>query len=282
VLKKYLYLLSPDGDMGGDQGGGEAGDDHDDQTGHEGNDGKGGEGGDDKGEDGKGGDDDKPASTGLTKDDITDILSRVIPTGGGGEGAPKQPERQYTQAEIEQMLNVWKPDASFLKKLGFAEPTAEQLAAVHELRDNLIKQANTMSEARVQQLLAERDKRIEEISGYVSEQRAEASVRAFYSKYGELEPYSEIVEAVSTKLESTGFKAPTQAKVFEEIANQTNEVLKRMNIKVEKKVAGVGGGTATGKNRMASLASGGQGGGEKGQGTREGRKKDMAIFDEVD
>jgi hypothetical protein len=266
-----LILRSPEGDGGGASGNG-------DQANLEGNEeqgGEGGEGGDEEGEGGEGEGEkpDKPA-TGLTKDDITDILSRVMPS--GGERETRQPDRQYTQDEIDKMLNVWKPDASFLRKMGFAEPTAEQLSAINELRDNLVRQANTMSEARIQQLFTERQKEIDEVRGYIYEQRAQAATSAFFAKNPELKPYEEIVDAVSAKLDASGFKAPSQDKVFEEIARNTTEVLKRMNVKVEKK-----GGKPTG-NRMAQLAGGGQGGGDGGGKGGGKRKPGMEIFDESD
>src|SRR5881394_2032432 len=113
MLKNQLILLSPEGDAGG---GGD--DDQQQQQGGEGGEGNvGGEGGEgESGEGGEGGEGDgkSPKPTGLTKDDITDILSRVIPAGGQRGGGREEPTKQYTQAEIEQMLNVWKPDASFL------------------------------------------------------------------------------------------------------------------------------------------------------------------------
>ncbi len=267
--------LSPEGDAGGGEG------DDDQHQGGEGGEGGqeegGGEGEDKKGEEGEG--EGKPKPTGLTKDDITDILSRVIPAGEQRGGAREEQTKQYTQAEIEQLLNVWKPDASFLKKLGFPEPTAEQLAAVHEMRDHLIRQANTMSEARVQQLLGEYKSQLEELSTYVSEQRAQAATNSFFSQYSELKPYEEIVEAVSAKLEASGFKAPTQAKVFEEIAKNTTEVLKRMNVKIEKKSGGGAGTGGNGQSRMSRLTGGGQGGGgESGKGDK--KRPGMEIFDE--
>ena len=170
----HQILLNPDaGDGGGDQGGDD--DQHALDNSGKGEQGGDDEGGDEDGDEGKDGD----GKTGLTKDDITDILSRVIPAADDKRG---EPEKKYTPDEIEKLLNVWKPDTSFLKKLGFENPTAEQLSAVHEMRDNLIKQANTMSEARIQQLLAEKLAVVEELQGFVSEQRAAATEKAFYEK----------------------------------------------------------------------------------------------------
>jgi hypothetical protein len=283
MYKVTKILLSPDGDDGGGGGGdderhsslsGEGGGAEDE--GGEGNlDSRGGGEGDDKG----GGDgDENKSKTNLTKDDITDILSRVMPAGEVRE--ERQPAKQYTQEEIDQLLNVWKPDASFVRKLTGAEnPTAEQLAAVHEMRDHLIRQANTMSEARFQQVLGEYKAQLDELSGFVSEQRAQANTERFYNQYSELKPYEEIVDAVSAKLNASGFKAANLDKVFEEIAKSTTEVLKRMNIKVEKKKGGGAGTGGNGKSRMSQLTGGGQGGGGgggKGQGTR---KPGMEIFD---
>jgi hypothetical protein len=261
-----LILLSPDG---GEGGGADDGDDGqqariagDNEEGNL----------DEKVDEGDDEDKEKP-DTGLTKDDITDILSRVMPA--GESRAPHEPPRQYTQDEIDKMLNVWKPDASFLRKMGFTEPTAEQLTALNELRDNLIRQANTMSEARIQQLFSERQKEIDEVRGYISEQRAQAATSAFFTKNPELKPYEEIVDAVSAKLEAGGFKASSQDKVFEEISKNTNEVLKRMNIKLEKKTPN------RGTSRMATLAGGGHGGGGGDKGGAK-RKLGMEIFDETD
>ncbi len=285
MLLKWLNLSPDAGEGGGDQGGeGQRnGDQHlfdGGSEGEEGQGGEGGEGGEGKGKEGEG-DEGEGKSTGLTKDDITDILSRVMPAGEARGGAARQPERQMTQAEIETLLNVWKPDVSFLKKLGFAEPTAEQLTAVHEMRDNLIKQANTMSEARVQQLLGEYKGQLDELHTYVSEQKAQQTESSFYAANPELKKYEVVVSQVSQKLEESGFKAPTQKQVFEEIVKNTQAVLKEMGIVVEKgKGGGSGSGSAgRGGNRMSQLTGGGQGGGGKGNGKGNQRKAGMEIFD---
>lgn len=251
-------LLSPDGAGGG-------GEEEDDQL-------LAGESGDDEGEEreeDEEGKSDQP-SPALTKDDVTTILSSVIPA-AIDQAKSKQDEPKLTEEEVNKLLNVWNPDTSFLQSLGIASPTADNLKALHSMRDALIRQANTMADARLQQYVKDQLKDLDEIRGYISEQRAAATMKSFYEKYPELQQYEEIVDAVSSKLDSNGFKADTQEKVFEAVGKGTHEVLKRMNVKVEASKAN------NGTHRMARLAGSGSPG---GTGAPKRRDPNMAIFDE--
>lgn len=253
-------LRNPDGEEGGDEG-----KDLKYLEGAEGEDAEGEE---------KGGEETvetpPPAATGLTKEDITGILAEVIPAAQ----APQQQERQYTREEVDKMLNVWNADTAFLKKLGIGEPTADNLAALHEMRDKLILQSQTLMDARMQQYVKEQLKDVEALRAYVTEQQAAATVNSFFEKNPDLKQYEEIVDAVSLKMEKNGFTAKNQSQAFDEIAKGTREVLKRMGVKVEAKPAAARNGS-----RMTTLTGGGQG---AGTGSAKKRNPDMAIFDDPD
>jgi hypothetical protein len=209
----------------------------------------------------------------LTKDDVTQILASVIPA-AMERAKPAEQERQYTKEEIDKMLNVWNPDVGFLKKMGIAEPTAENLAALTELRDGLIRQANTMTDARLRQYVKEQLTEFEDVRQYVSERRAAEVLDNFYGKNPDLKDYEEIVDAVSSRLEKNGLKG-TQDQVFTEVAKGAREVLKRMNVKAP--AAGAKPASNGSASRMSRLAGSGSSGSTTAP---KKRNPDMAIFDE--
>lgn len=212
----------------------------------------------------------KPAaSPSLTPEAFKSVLEEVIEA---SKPVEKPAEKQYTQEEINKLLNVWEPSDELLGKLR-SEDTKVAKAALAELRDGLMKQSNTMSEARFQQALKDVvEKEIAPLREFYSQQQAEAVSKSFYSKHKDLEPYELVVDAVTAKLEASGFKAKSQDAVFDEIAKNAREVLKQMNVKLQpaKKAA---------TSKMATLSNGSQMGGNAGA---PKRKPDMAIFDEVE
>lgn len=211
--------------------------------------------------------------TGLTKDDITNILRDVMPP-------PVQPapaaQPQLSQEEYDRLFNVWKPQTALLKDLR-SEDEAVQMKALVELRDGLVRQSSTIAEARLQHLLGElRTKDITPLQSFIQEQQNQALQTEFYTKNKDLEPYSEIVDAVSTKVFADG-KKHGKEEAFKLAADASRDVINRM-------LAAKGGqplAKPAAKRQMStSLVGGGQGGRSTSGGN--GRKPGMAIFDETE
>lgn len=179
-------------------------------------------------------------STGLSKDDITEILKSA----GVGQPAPHQPvaavqpqaqQPQMSQEEFNRTFNIWQPDAAFDTMLR-AETPEQRMQAYAQLRDSLMRQAMTVAEYRMQQLVKEfRDKDLKEVrdsmeplNSYVSEQRAVAFEKDFFEKYPDLEQYRAIVDGVVAKLQGQGFTAATREKVMERFATDSRAVVKQL------------------------------------------------------
>ena len=287
-MKRNL-MLSPDGTDGGagtgtataDQGGagGDTGEELYKGTGAEdaatdtGDEGGKGTGDDKSGKGGEGGEGAETAldkTTGLTKEDITEILKSAgvgeRPAAAVDSGAKREPP---SEAELEKMFNVWKPSPELIAQLRSEKPE-DAIAALTLIRDGLLKQAMTMAEYRVQQLLTKlHDEQLAPLQTYVSEAQANSFRNDFFEKYPDLTKYESLVDAVAAKLQQAGFQGKSRDEVMKKFADETKAVVKTLL------GAGSGNGAATGtetgaakgKRQMSTLTGGGQGTGG-GKGTR--------------
>jgi hypothetical protein len=226
-------------------------------------------GGDDGGGDaGKGG---EPKPTGLTKEDITAILSEV----GVGKVAasPGEGEKSYTTEELEQMFNFWKADPEFLGQLGLTEKT-DAAKAFHRMRDGLAKQILTMADHRVNQLLGDlRTKDLGPMQAFVEEIRATKARDEFFDGNKDLQPYEEIVDAVALKIDQSGFKG-TKKQMQDEIAKSAREVIKRFQA-----VKPGEGANGQKRSKMSTLTGGGQSGVNTGSRGVPAQLEGMDVFE---
>lgn len=204
--------------------------------------------------------------TSLSKDDVVEILREAglgTPREAAATTATTADAPQMSQEQFNKMFNVWQPSADFLAQLRHEDP-ATALKAMEQLRDNVIRQALTLAEYRIQQHLEKTQKdfesRLEPLSSYVTERQATDFRDTFFQKYPELEKYEKIVEAVSIKLQNAGFKGKTRDEVMAKYADEAKLVLKDV-LSTDAANAGKNGGqsakTAT-KSRMSTLTGGGQ------------------------
>jgi hypothetical protein len=288
-------LLSPDGaDSGGvDTGtavaggaGGESGEQLFEGAGAECGEGKMGDG-----EGGEGAAAAEVKATGLSKEDIAAILKEA----GVGErpAAVAATERAAppTADELEKMFNVWKPDAALLTQLRSEKPE-DALAALTLIRDGLLKQAMTMAEYRVQQLLKGlTDEHITPLHEFVTEAQATSFRNDFFEKYPDLEKYEALVDAVAAKLQASGFKGDSREAVMKKFSDETQLVVKQLlaaggggsaAAAGGEDGAGVGKGAGTGasQRRMSTLTGGGQGGGGGHAGGKDAKgPPGIEVFD---
>ena len=243
-----------------------------DKTGDEHAGGPNGKVGDDKG----GQVEDKP----VTEERLTQVLETLV-SGIADKGEKSEQQKELSQEEIEQLLNVYKPTEKLVDDLAH-EDKKVRLAAIKELVSGVVKQSNTMADARVQQLIGEmREKEIVPLQRYYEEVAARREEETFYAKNDDLKPYELIVNSVSAKLEAAGKKFDSKDKLFDEIARVSREAIKSMGI-TPKGATGKQASRASsnGGSRMSAL-SGGSGGRVAGGGTtgEKDRKPGMAIFD---
>lgn len=224
----------------------------------------------------QGGDQQQETPQALTKDDISAILKEVLPAATQPSSQHREPS--LTQEEYDRIFNVWQPNTELLEQLRSEDkPTA--LKALAALRDGLIKQASTIAEARLQNLVKEmREKELAPLSAFYQEQQNIALEREFFAEHKDLEPFKEVVDAVSAKVFSDG-KKYSKTEAFNMAASASREVVKRMLAASGGKLPNGSSSGGTGR-RMSTLTSGGQGGGSKGGG-QPARKPGMAIFDDT-
>jgi hypothetical protein len=234
-------------------------------------------------EDNKGGDvkgveaDDKTEDKPLTEDRLTAVLENLVAKREEGE-KPKE----YTQDEIDQLLQVYKPSDKLVTDLRAEDPKVA-IAAIKELVGGVIKQANTMADLRIQQIVADlREKEMAPLQRYYQEEAARREEEKFYSKNDDLKPYELVVNAVTAKMEQSGKKFDSKEKAFDEIARLSREAIKSMGITPKGATGKLASRTSSqGGSRMSTLSSG-SGGRVAGGGDDNGKKRNpvMAIFDD--
>jgi hypothetical protein len=257
----------------------------------EGTGGEAGQNGEGQQQGGEGNEGQQQPSTGITEEALTRILQEVIPA-ARASAAPVQSQQeapQLTVEQYEQLFNVWKPSTDLNARLRSDDPTVANKAII-EMRDGLIKQASTIAEARIQSLLKEQGDRfagqLTPLQAFYQEQQNRALETEFFEAHKDLEPYAEIVDAVTAKIFSDG-KQHTKAEAFKMAADASRSVVKKM-------LGAAGAGAANSANngsqsltngagarRMANLSGGGQTGSRAG-GSAPARKAGMNVFDEAE
>jgi hypothetical protein len=234
-----------------------------------------------KGADDKGGEgDDKADDKPITEERLTAVLETLVAK--RDEGTKEKP-KEYTQEEIDDLLQVYKPSEKLITDLRAEDPKVA-LAAIKELTSGVIKQANTMADIRIQQIVSElREKELTPLQAHYQEEAARRAEDAFYAKNEDLKPYEIVVNAVTAQIEQSGKKFDSKKQVFEEIARVSREAIKSMGITPKKGANGSAGrASSSGGSRMSALSSG-SGGRAAGAGAtgnkNENRKVGMAVFD---
>lgn len=207
-----------------------------------------------------------PATTGLSKDDIIDILKEAGVSQAPAPATQQPPAAapQLSQEDYNRMFNVWQPDAGLVAQLRDEDP-AKAIQAMVALRDGLVRQALTMADFRIRQMVDGMQKdHIAPMQQFMEEAREEKYRNEFFDKHADLRPYEEIADAVSAKLIGNGLKG-TKDHVFSEIAKATRAVVKKL-------LAANGGKEATPptegakRSKMSTLIGGGQSGGKQTSG----------------
>ena len=225
-----------------------------------------------------------PAVTGLSKDDIAAILQKA----GIGE-KPAAVEKTESKAvptvdELEKMFNVFKPSAELIAQLR-AEKPEDAMAALVTIRDGMIRQAMTMVEYRVKQLMDNlNNETIAPLQNYVSEAQATSFRSDFFKTYPNLEKYESLVDAVAAKLQQGGYHGPTREAVMKRFAEETQKVVTQLTGATGGNSDGKGdkGAAAGGTRRMSSLSTGGAAtAGKGGSGSAKDAKgpPGIEIFD---
>ena len=220
------------------------------------------------------------ATSGLSKDDVKEILSAAMEKVGERPAATAAAEPQMSAEDFEKAFNVFKFTPDMLAQLRH-EDSAVALKAFHALRDGLIRQAMTMAEYRMKQYVDNlRTNDIGPLQTYVSEAQATSFRNDFFQEYPDLEKYETIVDAVATKLGASGFTAPTRKEVMARFADETKVIVAQLTATGGNGANGNGGKTTAAKGRqMSTLTGGGQSGGGQRTAPEPKGPKGIEVFD---
>ena len=207
-------------------------------------------------------------SPGLTKDDIKELVDSIGASRQAPEASRTEERQPLSEQELEKMFNVWKPSADFIVQLRHESPETA-LQALTQMRDGMMKQAMSMAEYRVNQLLGqaktELTGQITPLSEYVSEQRATAFRNDFFKDNSDLEPYEKLVDSVAARLYQSGgndFLKLDRAARMKLFADESRKLVKELLAKGGEATGGNGGkATQTTTRKMSTLTSGGPSGG---------------------
>lgn len=199
------------------------------------------------------------------------------------QARPQEPE--MTPEEARRILNVWEPDEQWYARYDNLETRTE---AVNEMRDGLIRQADTIAQFRmkemVDQLRGEVMPHLQQ-SAQVANQQREERFKVTYPQLKEpaLQP---LIKAVAQDFVDRQQTFQSEGELFKALAGGVEAVLKVNNpeFKLETVTSQNGSETTQGRSpRSLPVTSPGGGG---GTGRREGgpkpeKPRGLAIFDKL-
>lgn len=198
-----------------------------------------------------------------------------------GTPAPQQrQEKPLTPEEAKKLLNVWEPDDEFARRLMNVET---QKAALAEMRDGLIKHADTINQLRLQEQRQQWEQEVAPLRQYVTTQEAAARESRFDAMFKELAApaIKPIVNATIGALAQQGLlKGKSESDAFKLIATTVEAFAKQTNpnFKLTPSGSSPSGKQQTNGNALRPQSSGSGGGGAGGgDGNAGGKGNALAL-----
>lgn len=169
------------------------------------------------------------APTGFDPAAMATAFASALKEAGVGPQQHQQEQKQLSPEEAKKLLNVWDPDDAFIQKFGNLDT---QKAAIAEMRDFFIKQADTVTQLRMQEFQQQMQQQFAPVQQFVSEQQAAARETKFNGTYPELakSELTPLRDAVINGLATSGaLKGKTDADAFKAIAGAMEAVIKQAN-----------------------------------------------------
>ena len=199
------------------------------------------------------------------------------------EKASGEPAEKMSPEEARKVLNIWEPDEQWYARYDNLETRTD---AVNEMRDGLVKQADTLAQFRMQEMIDQLRSEVMphlQQSAQQANQQREERLRSTYPQLGDpaMQP---LIKAIAQDFVDNGKTFKTESELFKALASGVEAVLKVNNPEFKLETANGSGqqqkqadGRSSGSLPVTSPGGGG------GTGRREAPKVDkprgMAIFD---
>jgi hypothetical protein len=188
----------------------------------------------------------------------------------------KAPPKEVTVEEAKRMLNVWEPTPEWIAKYDNIETRNQALA---EQRDGLIRQADTIMQYRMREMMGQMQERYGPVVEYMQQNEARAGEYRFAQSYPQLAApgLRPVLFAVSQNLLQQGVQFRSEREMFEAIARGVEAV-----VKVNKPDFTLGnGGRPPTRGGGIPVTTPGAGGGSDagGSGASVRKPRGLAIWD---
>lgn len=136
-----------------------------------------------------------------------------------------KPVPQMSEAEVKKLLKVWEPDEAWETKF---DNLTTRRAAIQEMRDRIIDQADTIIQARLMDTQQKFQAQFSPVQQMLTQQQTEAAEKKFYSTYEVLDKPSirANLPAIANQMVSEGaFKGLDQDKSFQALATRVESMI---------------------------------------------------------
>lgn len=192
----------------------------------------------------------------------------------------KEPEqKQISPEEAKKLLNVWEPDDNYFQRFGNMDT---QKAAFLEMRDGLIKQMDTIMQARQYQMDQQWKQQFEPVQQMLTQRQHQEQIDKFEKAYPSLAKpsLSDVRTTIGQRLQASGaFKDKTEPEAFKILAEAMASVAKEFdpNFSLETSASN-NSKTSRNGNSITPSSLGSQGGGSGGGGNSDsGFKQPKAV-----
>lgn len=192
------------------------------------------------------------------------------------------PEPPMTPEEARRLLNVWEPDENWFKNYDNLETRAD---AVTQMRDALIKQADTLAQMRMREMVDALREEIMPGLQSVSEAANQQREERFGSAYPQLanEAMRPLIRAIAQDMVDNGKTFKSEGELFKALAGGVEAVIKVNNPDFKLEAAKDGQfqkpADRGGRNIPVTTPGGGGGTGRRESSSKGEKPRGIAIFD---
>lgn len=183
----------------------------------------------------------------------------------------EQSQKQMSPEEAKKALNVWEPDDAFFQRYGNLDT---QKVAMLEMRDGLIKQMDTIMQARQFQADMQWKQQFEPVAQMLTQRQQAEQISKFEAAYPSLAKsgLSDMRSAIGQRLQQTGaFQNKSEAEAFDILANAMASSIKEVHPDFSLGNAQTVSRTVRSGNGITPSSTG-SGGGGSGTGGNEGNQ----------